>query len=230
MTLMSPESAYALAYAGVVAATMGAACLPVPSTRQLVQTLSVTAMAIAIAALFRPLGVAGSIAVGVALLVGGATIGSTLGTRVAHAGYLLPVAVVSALADAVSVLHPAGPSAAIANDDGVAQLLAVPAPMPQLGWVPVLGVGDVVFTALYVAAARRHGLGLARTLSALGAGYAATLLAVVALQRPLPALPFLGAGLVLLLPETRAIPLAERPAAWSVMIGFGAIALALLAR
>jgi len=230
MAAMSPELAYTLAYTAVAGATLGAACLPVPSNRQLVQTLSVTAVAIAIAALFRPLGVAGSVAVGLALLVGGASIGATLGARVAHAGYLLPVAVVSALADAVSVLHPAGPSAAIANDSGMAQLLAVPAPVPQLGWVPILGVGDVVFTALYVAAARRHGLGLGRTLTALAAGYAATLVAVVVWQRPLPALPFLGAGLVLLIPETRAIPTAERPAAWSVMLGFGAIALALLAR
>jgi hypothetical protein len=147
---------------------------------------------------------------------------------VAHAGYLLPVAAVSALADAASVLHPAGPSATVANDAEVAALLTLPAPVPGLGWVPVLGVGDVVFTALYVAAARRHALGVARTLGALALGYAATLLAVVQLDRALPALPFLGVALVLVVPQARAIPASERRTAWSVMVGCAVATLALL--
>jgi hypothetical protein len=230
MTAMSPVVAYACAYAGLVAVTLGAALQPVPSRRRLAATVAVTVAVVVLAALLRPLGVAGSIAVGLVLLAGGSTIGAALGAGVAHAGHLLPVAVVSALADAVSVLHRSGPSATIASDGEVAALFALPAPVPDLGWVPILGVGDVVFTALYVAAARRHGLGVRRMLGALGLGYAATLLAVVELARALPALPFLGLALVLLVPEARAIPLAERRTAWSVMLGCGVATLALLAR
>jgi len=227
---MSPVVAYAIAYAGVVAVTMGAALVPAPSRRRLAATVVAAGAVVALAALLRPLGVGGSIVVGLALLAGGSTLGAALGARVAHAGYLLPVAVVSALADAVSVLHPAGPSAAVATDASVAALLALPAPVPDLGWVPILGVGDVVFTALYVSAARRHGLGVARTLGALALGFAATMIAVVQTERALPALPFLGVALVLVVPEARAIPAVERRTAWSVMIGCGVAALALLAR
>jgi hypothetical protein len=230
MSGMSPVVSYACAFAGLVAVTMGAALQPVPSRRRLVATMVAAGTVVAVAALLRPLGAGGSIAVGLVLLAGGSTIGSALGARVAHGGYLLPVAVVSALADAASVLHPAGPSATVAEDAEVMALLALPAPVPELGWVPILGVGDVVFTALYVAAARRHGLGVARTLGALALGYAATLIAVVQLDRALPALPFLGGALVLVVPEARAIPPAERRTAWSVMLGSVVAALALLAR
>lgn len=230
MTTMSPVLAYALAYAGVVAVTLTAALVPPPSLRRLAAMLALTASAIALAAMIRPLDAGGTVAVGCALLAGATTLGAALGARVAHAGYLLPVAVVSALADAVSVLHPAGPSAAVANDPNVASLLALPAPVADLGWVPILGVGDVVFTALYVVAARRHGLGVGRTCAALALGYAATLVAVVATERPLPALPFLGTALVLVVPRTRAIPAGEQRTAWSVMLGCALLTVALLYR
>jgi hypothetical protein len=87
-----------------------------------------------------------------------------------------------------------------------------------------------VFAALYVAAARRHGLGTVRMLAALAAGFAGTLGAVVLLARPVPALPFLGLAVVVAMPRARAIPAAERRAAWPVMIGCGIAGLALLAR
>ena len=75
---------------------------------------------------------------------------------------------------------------------------------------PILGVGDVVLAALYLAAATKHGLSRARTLAALAAGFTATFVALLLLERALPALPFLGLAIVLAHPEARLPPREER--------------------
>jgi hypothetical protein len=72
-------------------------------------------------------------------------------------------------------------------------------PWPMLGTrdiLPFLGVGDVVFCSLYYAAARKHGLSLARTLVALIGAFAATAITVAVLARPVAVLPFLGAAVL----------------------------------
>jgi len=106
----------------------------------------------------------------------------------------------------------------------VLSVVALSWPMLGTGKVePFLGVGDVIFTALYLSASRVHALGVGRTAAALAGAFALTLAALVLLERAIPALPFLGAAVVLAHPPTR------RPAAADRKRGSIAMALLLLA-
>jgi hypothetical protein len=95
---------------------------------------------------------------------------------------------------------------------------------------PFLGVGDIVFSGLYVATARRHGLALQRTLLALAGGYALTMLGVFVFRTAVPALPFLGAAMLLAHREARCPPLADRRRGLVVLSVMAALFVALLLR
>jgi hypothetical protein len=139
-----------------------------------------------------------------ALLFGATLLGSVIGGAVEHPGQLIFVAIVGSAMDVLSVLHPSGVSAAIAESETALSVVALP--WPLLGTnaiVPLLGAGDIVFTSLYVAATRRHGLSTVRTLVALGVGYALTVATVISLEQSLPALPFLGLTFVAAQPASR---------------------------
>ena len=62
---------------------------------------------------------------------------------------------------------------------------------------PLIGAGDLVFAALYVAAFRRHGLPARRALGALGGAFALGLGLLCLTLRPIPLLPLLGGAVVL---------------------------------
>lgn len=163
----------------------------------------------------------------ISLLVAGSLLGSVVGASIEHAGYLLFVAIVSSLADAASVLHPSGPSAQIVESEQALSLLALPfAFLGTADTPPLLGVGDVVFTGLYVAAGRRHGLSARRTALALAAAFAVTAGVVMAFELPVPALPFLGVAMLIAHPEARKPPAHERVRGFAVI---GALAVVLIA-
>jgi hypothetical protein len=146
-----------------------------------------------------------------ALLFGGTLLGAVVGGAVEHPGQLLFVAIVSSAADIASVVHPSGPSAVLAQAPAALALFALPWPMlgsPALE--PFLGVGDVVFTALYAVASRRHRLSVARTALALGFGYVAVMLLVLALELAIPALPLLGLAIAVAHPQARRPAPADR--------------------
>lgn len=147
----------------------------------------------------------------VALLASGTLTGAVVGRAVQKAGHLLVVAVVSALVDVFSVLHPRGPTAQLVQVETVVSVLLLP--WPVIGTdaiVPLLGVGDVTFSALYVLAARQHGLSIRKTLAALGAGFLVTLAVVIATGTGVPALPFLGLAMLVAHPEARRLPPEDR--------------------
>jgi hypothetical protein len=166
---------------------------------------------------------ASAVVVTAALLLAGAVIGGAVGGRIEHPGHLIAVAAVSVLVDSFSVLHPAGPTAAVvARPEAIA---VVALPWPVLGSreiVPVLGVGDVVFAALYLAASRRFGLGVGRTAIAVGLGLIATMVGVMATRLPLPALVGMGIAVVAAHPRARRLPPKDRKQA---LVVFGVLAL-----
>jgi hypothetical protein len=146
-----------------------------------------------------------------ALLAAGTLVGGVIGRAIESAGHLVVVAIVSALVDIFSVVHPEGPTAQIVQIETAISVLLLP--WPILGTseiVPILGVGDITFAALYVASARQHGLSARRTLIALTAGFAATLVTVLVTNAGVPALPFLGAAMVVAHPEARRVPPKDR--------------------
>jgi hypothetical protein len=137
-----------------------------------------------------------------ALLWTGSLLGAALGARIERPGHIAAVAAVSALADLWSVYDPLGPSAVLARklSEQPEQISAFALCFPLLGTshIPALiGAGDLLFCALYLAAYERHGLALGRALLALAGAFALGLALLLWLERPLPLLPLMGAAVVL---------------------------------
>ena len=150
-------------------------------------------------------------------------LGAALGARIERPGQLVAVALVSAIADLWSVFDPSAPSArfaeqALARPEQLA-LFALPFPVLGTPLIPaVIGGGDVVFAALYVAAFRAHGLSVRRVLLALGAGFVVGLVGLLVTLEPLPLLPLLGAAVVVSEPAARSLSARE----WRTVIGVSA--------
>jgi hypothetical protein len=153
-------------------------------------------------------------------------VGGSIGRRVAHPGHLLPACVVAACADLASVVHPAGPTHAIAASERALALLTIGFAVPGSHRVaPVLGAGDLVFLALVLGVAAAHGLSVLRASLLGGAGMLAAGLLSALVGAPVPALVTIGAAVTLGLPAARRLrPEDRRTAALA-----SATALALLA-
>ncbi|MBN8616932.1 MAG: hypothetical protein J0L92_40490 [Deltaproteobacteria bacterium] len=210
---LAARGAFVLAFVWVsIECLAGATLAPEVAPRRLILTGLVGALAMVGLALggvsLSPLTTA---LVGVLLVLAGSSAGAWVGGRIQHAGHLGVVAVVSSIADAASVLQPSGPTAQILESAPTLSFLTLGAPMLGTADVPpILGVGDVVMSALYVAAARKHQLAQRRTWIALAAGLAAAMTVVLVLELPLPALPFLGVAILVAHPEARLPPPKER--------------------
>jgi hypothetical protein len=148
---------------------------------------------------------------GVLLLGLGA--GTFVGSRLAHPGHLPAVALASSAADVWSVHAPEGVTHALVQvaDPAVQRLFALSAAVPP-GRTPeaLIGLGDVLFAALYLAASDKHALPRGRTVLALTVGLLLAGGATFGLQQALPALPFLGACVVLAQPRAWRIPRPDR--------------------
>lgn len=229
---VSPVVAYILGFGCVVGATLAAGAFAPGAPRAVVPILL---SALALLGLAFGLGPSAgwpvALGVSIALLAAGPSLGALVGTRIAHAGHLLFVVLASAIADVFSVTAPEGPSAAISKSEAALHIAAVAWPMLGTGHVePFLGAGDLVFTGLYIASARKHELSMRRTLLALAGGYVATMLCVVAFQVAVPALPFLGGAMLVAHPEARRPPVADRRRGFVALSVIAAVFLALLLR
>jgi hypothetical protein len=206
-----PLAAYAAGFSAVVASALLCAwrCPPLPPRALALLPLPALGLYLIQAQAVADLDAA--LIVTACLLFGGTLLGAVVGRRIEHPGHLLFVAIVSAAADVFSVFHPSGPSAAVVESEAALSVLALPWPFLGTGSTePFLGVGDVVFTALYFACAARHELAKGRTLLALTLGYAVTMVAVVALEVAVPALPFLGLAMVAAHAQARRPPEKDR--------------------
>jgi hypothetical protein len=220
-----PLAAFALSFSCVCALVLGSArACPARQPRDL-RWLIAPISILALVALSGARDVWHAAAVLISLLVAGSVLGTVVGVSIEHIGQLLFVAIVSSFADAASVLHPKGPSAAIVESEAALSLLALPfAFLGSSDTPPLLGVGDAVFASLYVAAGHRHGLPQRRTLLALALAFAATMITVAALEIAIPALPFLGLAMLIAHPQARRPPEPDRARGFGVI---GALALAL---
>ena len=131
------------------------------------------------------------------LLTAGAVVGATLGREVIDPRHVWPLVVVGAAADLWSVMAPAGLTHAVLEGEGPVALstvtLHVPVPnVDGLGIAPVLGLGDVVFTAFLLGAAARLALPERRSGVGLAIGFGLCFVGLVVLEVPLPALPFVA--------------------------------------
>jgi hypothetical protein len=199
---LSPRPAFALAFAAVsFEILLVARAAPLLRGPPLWGILLFTFGALTLVSGARLTGESAGIA-SAALLWTATGLGAGLGARIDKAGHMLPVAAVSGLADLWSVYDPAGPSAALARkvteEPDRVSAFALSFPMLGTTHIPaIIGAGDVLFCALYLAVFERHRLPVWKALVALSGGFVLALFGLLWLERPLPLLPLLGGAIVL---------------------------------
>jgi hypothetical protein len=172
-----------------------------------------------------------AVLVNLGLVAGAHAAGGSIGRRVAHPGHLLPACAVAAAADLASVVHPLGPSHAIAGSEKALSLLAIRLTVPGTHAVaPVLGVGDLVFLALVFGAAVAHGLSLVRVAGAAACGIALAGVFAALLEREIPALVPIGAAIVAGVPATRHLRREDRRTATFAIAASIAVIIGVLVR
>ncbi len=146
-----------------------------------------------------------------ALVSLGHAVGNGIGKRIEHPGHVLPAMFVAAAADVASVLHPSGPSHAIASSDRALGALALAVPLPSdQGFTFVLGVGDLVFAALLLGVAVRHGISATRVASLVLVGVAIALACAAFVGDAVPALVPIGLVTVAFVPQFRRLAPRDR--------------------
>jgi hypothetical protein len=212
---MDVRVAYSLAFALVSAEiVLVTRVTPVESRRSLALLVLVSVMLVA-SQRGAHVSVLGAALVAAGLLLGAGALGASLGARIERPGHLVAVAIMSALADLWSVYDPQGLSARMAEQAVKTpdQLVLFALAWPMLGTdkiEPMIGAGDILFTALYLAAYRAHGLRVGRVMVTLGAGYLSGLVAILVTERPVPLLPLLGVAAVVADARTRSLPAHEK--------------------
>jgi hypothetical protein len=210
------------AFVGAVLLSLGSVAVLVrwlPSRPARLVAAGVGAAALLFVGLTHGATLAHGLLVDLALVALAAALGSLVGERVEAAGHLLPACVVAGCADVASVIHPDGPTHRITESERALSLAAYSFPPPGFRELaPGLGAGDLIFVALVLAVAGRHGLPFRRTavLSVIGALAAGALSA--AFEAPFPALPLIGLAVVAGLPAARQIPRKDRTVAQFSMV------------
>jgi len=201
---VSAPLAYGLGFAAVCGSALAVGlALPRPPPRALFALVVPVGSLLALSAA-RAVGLEAAMAVTACLLLAGSLVGGTIGYAIEHPGQLLFVVLVSAFADVLSLYQPGGVSHEVLQSEQALLALALPWPMLGTPYIePMLGVGDVAFTALYVTATRAHALSMVRTTSALAAAFLVTMALVMWLESALPALPLLGCAMLVAQPAMR---------------------------
>ena len=229
-----PALADALAFGGAAGVTLTA--LSVAATAEVALALGLgfalaAALTLSLVALLKVTGGPAFVVVDTALVTLAWALGASLGRRVQHASHLLPAAVVAASADSISLLSPEGPSHAIVESERALSVLAVWFPVPGAhALAPVLGVGDLLFIAFVLGAARTHRLSYARAVACCVAGVAVAGAASAWLRAPIPALVPIAAALITGLPQIRKLRPRERRTAFLSMTLAVSLALAAFLR
>jgi hypothetical protein len=157
--------------------------------------------------------------------------GGLIGRRVEHPGHVLPACAVAAAADIASVLSPEGPSNAVAKSESALALFALASSVPGTTALTfVLGVGDLIFAAIVLGVAARHGVSLVRVGILVLAAFATALAASAVTAAPIPALVPLGVFVVAGVPEFRRLEKKDRRAATFAMAAAAAVVIGVAIR
>ncbi len=212
---LSPQLAYVVAFSAVSAELLLAARFVPLLPPRVAGALAFAAALCLFALRGQAPTLPSALAVTLCLLSASTLLGAVVGARIQVPGHLLAVFGVSALADLWSVYDPTGPSAQLAQQvvERPEQLVLFALAFPMLGSTrieAIIGAGDIVFAALYLATLRRHGLAATRTAWAMFGAMLAGLLLILIFERALPLLPLIGAAVVLAEPRTRSLPPQDR--------------------
>jgi hypothetical protein len=185
---------------------------------------------VGVAALSPLTGLSGVVLVCAGLVWFAYALGDLIGFNIEHPGHLLPACVVASIADVTSVLHPNGPSHAVIQSEQAMSALAVSFPvMGTHEFAPTIGIGDLLFIALLLAAARKHSLSTLRMSLLVAAGIAAAGVGSFLWMRAIPALPTIGLAVVLGFAQARNVRSRDRRVAWMFVLGAALLAGVLIA-
>lgn len=194
-----PIVGFLVAYAGVAAATLLAGTLAGRSTsgRRGLLPFAAAGIVTVVVAGYLPADASGALLHGGALLIAACGAGGLLGREVVDPRHLWPLVIVGASADLWSVTAPEGLTRSLIEGEGPVALAAVVLHLPvfdgeSVAPAPILGAGDLLFTAFLLGAGARLGLSPRRSLAGLLVGFGLCLGGLLALQVPLPALPFIA--------------------------------------
>ncbi len=155
--------------------------------------------------------VLGGLVGAVGLVAVASVLGGAVGGRMEAPGHLLAVALTSSAVDLWSVSSPSGPTHHVVQTPALLRLLTVGVAIPpERGPHPAVGFGDVVFVALYFAAASRFDLPRRRMAAALAASLVGAGALALWMDRPVPALPAMGVFVVATQPLARGIRAKDR--------------------
>lgn len=216
----------AIVFGGAALTSIGAVHLASAGTLRTRAALALgacSALLLLAFAAFPPRHVALGVVIDVAIVALAHSIGASIGRRVEDAGHLLPAAIVASCADVVSVLHPRGPTHLLLENESALGVAAFAFPIPGFrALAPALGIGDLVFVALVLGVAHAKHLPHARVALAALAGALASGVLSAALGAPVPALPAIGAGVLLSTPAFVRLRSKDRT------VALGAIVIALV--
>ena len=128
-------------------------------------------------------------------MVAAGQIGALFGRGIESSSHLLPLVIVALCVDAWSVFSSQGVTHALVVDGEVPSaypFLLFSMPVPGVGISPVLGIADLLFTSLMLAAFRQLGFGLLRPVLGIMVGFSLCLTTVLWTALPIPALVFIG--------------------------------------
>lgn len=149
------------------------------------------------------------------LLAGITLLGAAIGGRIQAPGHLLAVFGISSLADLWSVYDPTGPSAKLAVHAASQpeKLVVLALPWPMFGSErieAIIGAGDILFAALYLAALVQHRLAATRAAWLMVGGLLIGLGGLLTFERAIPLLPLIGAAVMIAEPKARSLSARER--------------------
>lgn len=143
-----------------------------------------------------PLELAPAFGVGLIMLLTGTWITASLGREVVSATYIWPLILVVTAFDLWSVLssHGVTQKMVVAFEAGPALLnvMVLTVPIPAIGLKPVLGIGDALFLGFIAGAVDYLQLEWRRFILGVALGFGTCLLALLALEVPVPALVFIA--------------------------------------
>jgi hypothetical protein len=167
------------------------------------------------------------------------SVGFWLAGEIEKVGHLIPVCILGTLVDIWSVFH--GPSKQVAGqvmqhqqrmaETGVrtpppiVDFLILHWPYPGANMMAtLLGLGDLVFVAMFLAASRRFGLSLWKAFLLILAGLALSTAVAIWWSKPVPALPFICA--LYLAGNARGMKLKRKE--WIITIGTATVILVII--
>jgi hypothetical protein len=154
------------------------------------------------------------------LLSIGGLVGGYVGGLLDQPAMLSVTAYVAALGDVFSFAHPNGITSRVLQSPRALQFLAVSMPsFDERLFVPVIGVGDIVFGSMFMVGTRRVGLSSRKTVLALSIGLVLAGATSELLELSLPAIPAMSIMVVLFHRESWHLPVGQERRVLANLVG-----------